>query len=73
VNANHTVIVNLGGLTCHFEAELDDGTRSLQPPTIGDMSIVPAGRAFAGTFQGATNVYAIWEMPPTAWRTSPMR
>jgi AraC family transcriptional regulator len=64
VNTNHTVIVNLGGLTSHFEAELDDGTRSLEPPTIGDMSIVPAGRAFAGMFQGHTNTYAIWEMPP---------
>jgi AraC family transcriptional regulator len=28
------------------------------------MSVLPAGRAFAGTFQGRTSHYAIWEMPP---------
>ncbi|MDJ0949173.1 MAG: AraC family transcriptional regulator [Alphaproteobacteria bacterium] len=64
VTANHTVVVNLGGLITHFEVELEDGTRSVQPPTSGYMSIVPAGQAFSGTFQGRTTSYAVWEMPP---------
>lgn len=64
VLCNHTVIVNLGGVTRRFEAELDDGRRSLQPPTVGYMSVLPAGRAFAGRFQGHTNHYAMWQISP---------
>jgi AraC family transcriptional regulator len=63
-HANHTIIINLGGKTTAFEAHLDDGARSLQPPTRGYMSIIPAGRTFAGTFQGTSTHYAVWEMTP---------
>lgn len=63
VTANHTIIVNLGGLTRHFERELDNGTHFAHPTTVGDMSILPAGCGFAGMYDGHTVKYAIWEMP----------
>ena len=57
---HHTIIINLKCAIYAFEAELDDGTRSLQQPTAGYMSIVPAGRTFAGRVTGLNNRYAVW-------------
>ena len=60
LHKHHTIIVNLCCAIDRFEAVLDDGTRSLQPPTPGYMSIIPSGRAFSGELQGRGNSYAVW-------------
>jgi AraC family transcriptional regulator len=68
VTANHTIIVNLGGLTRHFERTLEDGTRFSHQTTVGDMSVLPKNCGFAGHYDGDTIEYAIWEMSAPALR-----
>jgi AraC family transcriptional regulator len=62
VKRDHTVMVNLGSGGGRFAVEAG-GLSALYSPAPGDLSILPAGRTFAGMFQGRTLDYAVWMMP----------
>lgn len=50
-HAENLVIVNLGGVTSRMEARLGRGSLYTGAPTLGELSVVPAGERFAGVYQ----------------------
>lgn len=54
-HAENLVIVNLGGVTSRMEARLGRHSLYTGAPTLGELSVIPAGERFAGVYQ-ATHV-----------------
>lgn len=54
----HLLIVNLGGQTTRLEAETSRGQAYFGAPTLGEMSLIPAGVRFGGVYQGTVSRFA---------------
>lgn len=64
----HLLLVNLGGRTERMDARLERRGRYLGPPTLGEMSVIPAGHRFGGTYGGGNIVYAQVVLSPAFFR-----
>ena len=62
--ARHAVIVHLGGPMRRLETELDGTGASPEPPSAGDIWVVPAGRAYASRARGGTIRYGVLYVDP---------
>lgn len=51
-HSDHLAIVNLGGVTSRLEARLGKGAHYIGAPTLGELSVIPAGERFGGVYQG---------------------
>ena len=57
-HAENLVIVNLGGVTSRMEARLGRGNLYVGAPTLGELSVIPAGERFGGIYQARSARFA---------------
>lgn len=57
-HAEHLLIVNLGGVTSRLEAKLGQMGNYVGAPTVGELSVIPAGERFGGVYQGTAVRFA---------------